>query len=186
MLRDVDVSLAAWLGAFLPAGGTVAFDVAAVADGDRPAAPVLVLHLHDVREEGEMTPGSWSEVRDAGGTLVGRLPAQRRYRLTYLVAAWAADTLAEHEALGSVLAGCAVHHVVPLAALRGVLADGDQPLMTRCAPVDRGCDPRELWAAWRIAPRTALELSVLATLPLAAMLEVAEPPSGIDLRSARR
>ncbi len=183
MLRDVDLSLAAWLTGYLPADATVVFDAAAGA-GETP--PVLGLYLHDVREEAEMTPGNWSDIRGESGVLVGRMPPQRRYRMTYLVTAWATDTLAEHELLGNVLAGCALHHVVPTAALRGCLADTDQPVMVRCAPAERGLDPRELWAAWRIPPRTALELSALAALPTTALVDFPTPPRKIDLHSARR
>ncbi|MGH8574430.1 MAG: Pvc16 family protein, partial [Gammaproteobacteria bacterium] len=107
MLRDVDISLAAWLSGFLPPGTDVVFDLPSF---DGPSARpddrvVLALHLHDVREEGELTPGDWNELRNDEGRLVGRLPPQRRYRLTYLLTAWAADTLDEHELLGTVLAG---------------------------------------------------------------------------------
>lgn len=181
MLRDVDVSLAAWLATYLPPGGDIVFDIATP-----PAPPAVALYLHDVREEAELTPGNWSDVRGDGGVLVGRIPPQRRYRMTYLITAWAADTLAEHEILGNVLAGCAMHHVVPPDALRGCLADGDQVVMVRCAPFDRACDPRELWAAWRLPPRTTLELSVLAALPVAALVELAAPPRNLDLHTTGR
>ena len=181
MLRDVDLSLAAWLSGYLPAGGDVVFDHGS-ADKSSLA---LALYLHDVREEGEMTPGSWSDIRGDAGVLVGRMPPQRRYRMTYLLTAWAGDTLTEHEILGNVLAGCAMHHVLPADCLRGCLADSEQPVMVRCAPGERGCDPRELWAAWRMAPRTALELSALAPLPISALVDFPAPPRKIDLRGSR-
>jgi hypothetical protein len=181
VLRDVDVSLASWLTGYLPEGGSIGFDIASP-----PDPPALGLYLHDVREEAELTPGSWSDVRGDDGVLVGRLPPQRRYRMTYLVTAWARDTLAEHEILGNVLAGCALHHVVPAASLVGCLAEDGQAVMVRCAPHDRACDPRELWAAWRIPPRTALELSVLAALPVSALVEMVAPPRRVGLNSTSR
>lgn len=97
MLRDVSVSLAGWLAGQLPAGSTVTFD--AIAD-DARTTPVLGLYLHNVREEAEVTHGGWSELRADDGSLVGRLPPQRRYRMSYLVTAWSTDTLAEHDLLG--------------------------------------------------------------------------------------
>jgi Pvc16 N-terminal domain len=183
VLRDVDTSLAAWLTGYLPPGAAVVFDAP-----EHPATtePALGLYLHDVREEAELTPAGWSTVRDAEGNVIGRSPPQLRYRLTYLLTAWAGDPLAEHEMLGAVLAGCAVHQTIPVESLRGRMAEAGQPVLVRCAPFERGCDPRELWAAWRIPPRTALELSVLAPLPVAAMASVPSAPRKIDLRSARR
>lgn len=187
MLRDVDTSLAAWLVEYLPPGAGVVFDAPdQIRDGHQPAGTALGLFLHEVREEAEITPADWSSVRGDGGQVIGRLPPQRRYRLTYLMTAWAGDRLTEHELLGNVLAGCAVHHIIPTSSLQGCLVDAGQPVMIRCAPFDRGCDPRELWAAWRIPPRTALELSVLAPLPITALTTVPPAPRRLELNSARK
>lgn len=180
----MDTSLSAWLSGYLPAGAAVVFD--APTGRSSNGSPALGLYLHDVREEAEITPSNWSSLRGEDGQVIGRQPPQRRYRLTYLVTAWANDPLYEHELLGNVLAGCALHHTIPAVALRGSLAEAGQAVMVRCAPVERGCDPRELWAAWRIPPRTSLELSVLAPMPVAALVQVASPPREIDVRSARK
>jgi hypothetical protein len=182
VFRDVDTSLEAWLSDFMPPGTDVVFDISAGRSDGRAA---LGLYLHDVREEGELTPGDWSGVRNDEGRLVGRWPPQRRYRLTYLVTAWAEHVLDEHELLGTVLAGCAAQHTLPTGALRGSLVDAGQPIMIRCAPANRLCDPRELWAAWRMPPRTALELSVLAALPVSLLTNLSKPPRKIDLSSAQ-
>lgn len=182
VLRDVDTSLWNWLAGFLPDGAAVAFDAPTERSG---TDPVLGLYLHDVREEGEVTPADWSNVHGDNGHLVGRLPPQRRYRLTYLVTAWAGNALDEHEILGSVLAGCARHHIVPPESLHGSMADLGQPVMVRCAPLDRRCDPKDLWAAWRVPPRTALELSVLAPMPVSLLSDLPTPPRSVSLSSTR-
>lgn len=182
VLRDVDATLAAWLADHLPPGAEISFDAPAP---HTAGAPLLGLYLNEVREEAEVTPADWSALRGDDGRMIGRLPPQRRYRLTYLVTASAASTLDEHELLGRVLVGCAVHHAIPPAALRGSLMDVGQAVMVRCAPYERGCDPMQLWAAWRIPPRTALDLSVLVPLPVAALTDLPLPPRTVSLSSTR-
>lgn len=182
MLRDVDNSLAGWLVGYLPAGTEIVFD----APGSRePARPMLGLYLHEVREEGEVTPSDWSDVRGDDGVLIGRLPPQRRYRLTYLATAWAGHPLDEHEMLGRILAGCAAHNTIPAQFLSGSLVDLGQAVMVRCAPFDRSCDPRELWAAWRTPPRTALEISVLSPMPVSLFTDLPLPARSVSLTSSR-
>ena len=182
MLRDVDTSLSAWLAGYLPAGVGIVYDPPVGRSGTEP---LLALYLHEVREEGEVTPADWSGLRGDDGRLVGRLPPQRRYRLTYIVTAWAGGPLDEHELLGRVIGGCALHHAIPAESLQGCLVDLGQAVMVRCAPFDKGCDPRELWAAWRIAPRTSLELSVLVPLPVALLTDLPVPPRSVALGSSR-
>jgi hypothetical protein len=182
VLRDVDLSLSGWLSGYLPPGTQIVHDTPV---GRDPSDPALGLYLHEVREEGEVTPADWSAIRGDDGMMVGRLPPQRRYRMTYLVTAWAADPLDEHEILGRVLAGCAGHYFVPTEHVTGVLADAGQALMVRCAPFDRACDPRELWAAWRIPPRTALEITVLAPMPVALLTDIPLPPRKLAVSSSR-
>jgi Pvc16 N-terminal domain len=182
VLRDVDTSLAGWLSGYLPLETEIVYDTPV---GRDPLRPALGLYLHEVREEGEVTPADWSEIRGENGLMLGRLPPQRRYRLTYLVTAWAASPLDEHELLGRVLAGCAAHYTIPSEHVTGVLAETSQALMVRCAPFDRACDPRELWAAWRIPPRTALELSVLVPMPVAMLTDIPLPPRKMAVSSSR-
>lgn len=187
MIRDVDSSLAAWLAVLAP-GVPVTFGVPGDLGSD-DVVTTLVLHLFDVQEE----PGggaAWAPVRDGAGRVVGRMPPQRRYRLRYLLTAAAADTLAEHELLGHVLAGCALHEVVPAAHLAGALAMAGGDVVVRCAPArgDAGpdrpaADPAEGWRATR---RTTLELWVTAPLTLDAWQEAAPPPGHVELGAVRK
>lgn len=184
MIRDVDDSIVAWLAALVP---RTEISVGPPTDAAGPGSKrgSLALFLHEVREDADGSASGWSELRNDDGVLVGRVPPTRRYRLTYLISAHAADARAEHELLGRVLAGAALHEVVPGEHLVGSLADAEATLVVRCAPARGRADPRELWAAWRIPPRTTLELSVLSPLPIGYVAEVAEPPSAIDLFSGR-
>ena len=185
VIRDVDDSLVSWLGEMVP---TVPVELGPPADPEartRKGAASIALFLHEVREDADGSAAGWSELRNDEGRLVGRMPPSRRYRLTYLVFATAQDVRTEHDLLGRVLAGSALTEVVPPEHLAGSLADVEATMIVRCAPARGHADPSELWAAWRLAPRTTLELSVLAPLPLSYVAEVAEPPSSVDLRVRR-
>lgn len=187
MIRDLDATLSAWLSAVAPFA-SISFEPAASAAGS-PAGdrPTLTLALVEVQEDQAAGTLSWSTRRNDEGRVVGRMPPTRRYRFTYLVAAVAADTGAEHATLGSVLVGLAADDVVPEEHLRGVLADCAHELVVRCAPQRPEPGGRERWSSWQLAGgRTALELEVLAPLPAAALQDVAEPPSHLELHGSPR
>lgn len=183
MIREVDETLVAWLASFVPRA-RVSFeppDVSAANGKD----VVLRLFLADVREEDDSTITGWTTLRDEEGVAVGRLPVTRRYRFAYLVTAEGPDTMAAHDVLGRVLAGTAMDAAIPARYLSGALDQSEQPVIVRCAPNRRFVDPTHLWQAWGIAPRTTLELTLLASLPYVAAHEVAAPPSQIEVGTSR-
>lgn len=183
MIRDVDETLSAWFSSVLP-GVAVSFDPPGT---PRPSKGSAVLHVHlaDVREEDDLTTGGWASIRDDDGLVRGRVPSTRRYRFAYLLIAEASDVLTEHDLLGQVLAGTTLTSVIPDEHLTGALQLTEQVIVVRCAPEKRFSDPTHLWQAWGVAPRLALELTLLAAVPVAAMLEVAPPPEQIDLSTSR-
>jgi hypothetical protein len=188
VLRDVDASLSAWLGALLP-GVRVSCESPAhhteraeSSGKARARAEATVhLHLHAVREDAGGSTVGWSDLRNGDGVVVGRLPPSRRFRLNYLVLPQARDTATEHDLLSRVLAGTALSETLPVEFLAGALGDAESTVLVRCAPATLSVDTTHLWAAWGVAPRATLELSVLAPLPLAYVEEVAAPPSQIAL-----
>lgn len=195
VLSDADDSLAGWLATLVPAGTAVAlFGPDPSEDTPRPRAETgagtLLVHLHRVRESPDGSGAGWNELRSAEGAVVGRVPPTRRYRLTYLLTAVATDVRTEHDILGHVLSGSAATEVVPAAHLRGSLAvdAGGEPVavLARCAPEESFVDPAVLWAAWRIAPRASLEMSLLVPMPQSYVGKVPDAPREIDLQSSRR
>ena len=70
-----------------------------------PAEPLTAvsLTLLGLRDDARGRSAGWDDVRDADGTLLGRRPPTRRYELSYVVEAHAADPAAEHELLGQAL-----------------------------------------------------------------------------------
>ncbi len=182
MIRDLDASLTAWLSELVP---YAAMDVQAVAeaptDSDRPA---LSLVLIDVREDLAASTHVSTVMRSDEGVVIGRDPARRRYRFTYVMTAFAKETVEEHAVLGSVLAGAATTGVLPEPFLRGAMSECAGQVLMRCAPQRNEELDHDPFPTWRIAGRLALELEVLAPLPAAAIEEVAEPPSRIELHSS--
>jgi Pvc16 N-terminal domain len=170
MLRDLDLSVAAFLGRVLPAGTAVQFGPPAVSwVADPPGAPLLDAFLYDVREP-QPPVADAVLARDRDGHPAGWQRPVRRYLVSYLLTAWpgagnggpAADGASEHELLGSVLTGCAVTGAIPADCLHGVLAGSDEPLPLVCAGRDRVADATGLWAGLGVPARTALDLRVVA------------------------
>ncbi len=183
VIADLDASLASWLGELLTEVD-VSFDPPEQGEDE----PCLWLYLHQVREEPDGGLAGWGTLRNDDGVVSGRVPPTRRYRFTYLMTAQASGAIAEHAILGDVLAGTAMHEVVPAAHLQGSLKHAEQALIVRCAPetvLADGRDLRDLWSAWGSVPRTVLVLSVLAPLSLDLIQEVAAPPSRVELGSRR-
>ncbi|WP_370941882.1 Pvc16 family protein [Amycolatopsis sp. cg5] len=166
MIEEVDASVAAWLGAGLPAGVAISFD----RPRSRPG-PSIGLFLFRIRAE---QPGGPLRVRDGDGRLSGtRLPV-RHYRLSYLVTASAVDGRAEHRLLGAVLMRHAEAPVLPEDCLRGFLREVGTPLS-----LTLGADVTPLESM-----RSPVVLSL--TVPVTPALTAVTTPAvtGIDLRHA--
>jgi Pvc16 N-terminal domain len=177
VIRDVDVSLAAWLEEALP-GTTICFETAT--DGQTAAqGGALELELVDVRLDNDASTSGWTSLRDERGVVVGRVPPAKQYRLTYLVRARAGGALAAHDLLGNILAVAALHAVVPRRHLTPALADADAPLLVQCAPAVPLMAPHH--RSRHGEGGVALELSVLAPFPVSPVADVAPPPAHIEL-----
>jgi Pvc16 N-terminal domain len=145
VIHDADRSLAAWLRGVLPAGVTITAEPPAPEWAQRPPAlPLVDAFLCDIREDGAGLSADTSPVRAPDGGLVGRQPPVRRYRLSFLLTAWAADVVAGYELLGAVMAACAADDVVSPDCLRGTLARAGLPVTLRCAPPDPAVTPQQL------------------------------------------
>jgi Pvc16 N-terminal domain len=187
VIRDLDASLAGWLGSLLP-DVAISFEAPGSSRGQSEQATAtasLSVVLLSVREDADASFSGWGELRADDGLLLGRLPPTRRYRFSYLLVAEAGDALLEHDVLGRVLAAAALYEVVPPEHLAGSLDGVGPEVLVRCAPATGTADPQHLWGSWATSPRACLELSVLAPLPLASLLEVPQPPRHIDLGAAK-
>lgn len=182
VIHDADRSLAAWLSDVLPEGVTVTAEPPAPAWAQRPPALSLVdAFLCDIREDGTGLSADSSPVRGADGGLTARQPPVRRYRLSYLLTAWAAEVAAGHELLGAVLTACAADDIIPPGCLRGTLALAGLPVTLRCAPPEPAVTPQQLWASLGIPPRAAVVLVMTVPLVPAPQAGLAPPARRLDL-----
>jgi hypothetical protein len=191
VIHDADRCLEAWLGSMLPPGTSVRFDAP---DPEwarrRPERPFVDVFLYDIAEDTDGMTADSTLVRDPGGRGVAWQPPVRRYRLSYLLTAWSADVSADHELLGSVMAGCAAAAIIPADCLRGTLLEAGLPVQLRCAPPSGGTGSQGmastagLCQALGVPPRAALTLVMVAPVIPAASADVAPAARSLDLNMA--
>lgn len=188
MIRDADLSLEAWLGGMLPPGVGVRFDAPDPGWAKRPPErPFVDVFLYDIAEDTDGMSGDSALVRDSNGNAVAWQPPVRHYRLSYLLTSWSADVSADHELLGTVMAGCAAAAIIPADCLHGSLLEAGLPVHLRCAPpggTSGAQGTASLCRAFGVPPRAALTLVMLAPLVPAASTELAPPARSLDLNVA--
>lgn len=189
MLRDLDLSVAAFLSRLLPAGTAVHFGPPQAEGGTAPPrSPLLGAFLYDVREA-QVPVADGALARDQDGRPAGWQRPVHRYQVSYLLTAWpgaAGDGALEHELLGSVLAGCAVAGVIPADCLHGVLAESDEPVPLVCASPDRVAEATQLWPALGVPARAGLDLKVVAPVVPPLITELAPGVRAIDVGVQRK
>lgn len=199
MLRDLDLSLAAFLRRLLPAGTEIHIGPPS---GAPAGIPLLCAFLYDVREA-QAPAADGLLARDDDGRATGWQRPAHRYRVSYLLTAWpqggpaaasmaetasapASETAGEHELLGEVLTGCATAAEIPPDCLHGELAAVGERVPLVCAGAARATDPAQLWSSLGIPARAALDLLVVAPVvpPLITELAPAVQDLEIGLRPA--
>ncbi|MEV4664207.1 Pvc16 family protein [Micromonospora echinofusca] len=182
MIWDVDLSVRAWLGSYLPPGVPVVFDPpdrCAQLAGERVSAFLL-----DVEEDPNGVSASWDDLRDATGQVTGRRPPGRRYRFSYLLTAWGPDTEREHRLLGDLLVGCAGCTALPVRFLVGALARANQPVVVRSAPRREG-NGGSAWLPRDGAARSGLHLQLLVPYVPEATTDLAPAPREVSVSAGR-
>lgn len=133
-------------------------------------------YLYSIVEDLSRRPADFEDVRDEQGRVTARRPPQRRYRLHYLLTAWAGTTNEEHRLLSQLLAALAEEQVIPEEHIAGDLASAGVPVYLSVAVGDKeSADPWSLWRALGVPPRAALDLVVTAPLPRVTPVPTAEP-----------
>jgi uncharacterized protein DUF4255 len=175
VLHNVDAALRSMLADVLPAGTAVRFDPPEPSwrDGKDTVGALLYRVVEDVTARA----AAWSDRRDEQGKVTARVPAERRYRASYLVTAWAADPEREHALLGDALAGLGVGPTVPAAHLSEDLHDVD---IAVASPEFAGA-PMELWSALGIGPRASIEVVLTAPVPLRPATDLSPAPEQVNL-----
>lgn len=165
VIQEAGAALVAQLRETLPDGTAVTLDP----PSPQWTKPVVCLLLHAVREDVAARHAFWQDDLDERGRVVARTPAPRRYRLCFLLAAFAADGAAEHRLLDAALAALTTEDMAHVA-----VAHPDLPAA-----------PAELWRELGIPPRGALDVVVTATLVRAPQTDLAPAPATFDVGMGR-
>lgn len=173
MLHEID----AVLRAALPDGVAVSFATPDASWAAAVTGPTVNLFLCRVTEDPRAREGSWTEHRDERGRVVGRQPPPRRYRASYLLTAWDADTEAEHALLGSALTALAGYDMVPAELLGKSLG---QPVTIDVGHPELG-SAMPAWDSLGIRPRACLDVVVTVIVVPMPVTDLAEPPDTVDL-----
>jgi hypothetical protein len=183
VIEDVDASVLALLQLAIPKSDAVVRFEAPTPDWvSALKGPCIDLFLHDVVEELGGRGADWTDVRGENGRVVARQPPLRRYRLSYLVSAWASSAEVEHRLLARVLRAVVEADNLPAEVLVGSLVEGAPYIDIALAePSPSRLRPHDLWSALGTPPRTSFELVVTAPLRPAPITEIAPPAERLTL-----
>lgn len=143
----------------------VVFDAPTKDWAARRNAPTVNLYLYDIREDLRRRELGWSEERDATGIIVGRRPAPRFFKLSYLLTVWAQRPEDEHRLLDNLLRTFLLYDALPAHLVNGRLAEPrlDVPLtIGRPPPEDRAF--ADVWSALGGELKPSLDLVVDAPI----------------------
>jgi hypothetical protein len=183
VIDDVDASVLALLRSGISEReAAVRFEAPTPAWVSSLKGPCIDLFLHDVVEELGGRGGDWTDVRDGDGRVIARQPPLRRYRLHYVVSAWASSPAVEHRLLGRVLRLVVEADNLPASVLVGSLIEDARHVEVALAePGPSRLRPHDLWSALGTPPRTSFELVITAPLRPAPITEIAPPAETISL-----
>lgn len=156
----------------------VVFDAPTKDWASRRNAPTVNLYLYDIREDLRRRELGWSEVRDEDGTIIGRQPAPRFYKLSYLLTVWAQRPEDEHRLLDNLLRTFLLYDAIPPRLVNGRLAEPRLavPLtIGRPPPEDRAF--ADVWSALGGELKPSLDLVVNAPIDRGVVYPAGPPVS---------
>lgn len=180
MLDDVDDCLSALLADLGRPPAAIVFDPPS--PDWRPERPTLDLFLAEIREDPAGTESDWREIRDERGHVVARTPPVRRFRLLYLVTAWAQRARTEREVLSAALRMLAARPAVPGALLPDGLREAGHPVLIELAGAAATDRLADLWAGLGVPPRAGFALTVSAPLRGASEHVLSPAPRRVEVR----
>ena len=187
MIDDVDASILALLRMAIPKRDAgVRFDAPTADWVAGSEGPCIDLFLHDIVEDVGGRGADWADVKNGDGRLVARQRPLRRYRLSYLVSAWASSPEVEHRLLGRALRAIVEADPFPTEVLVGSLVEEAGHVSVALAePSPSRLRPHDLWSAFGAPPRTSFELVMTAPLRPGPITESAPPVEKLDLEVSR-
>jgi hypothetical protein len=175
-IRVVDQALERLLRVRVPLpveAGDISFAVPSANWASRLSRPTVSLFLYEVVPSGR--PGQAMARRvDADGRMQRRLPSPV-LELNYLISAWAANPLDEHQLLGEVINQIVAHPVLPVDVLPGEAASPVQMIFN-------GDDKNQIREVWRAAGgqlKASCMLSVIAAADAFPWTDAAPPVSEV-------
>ena len=182
VIDDVDASVLALLRSAIPREAAVRFDAPTPQWASSLKGPCVNLFLHDIVEEVGGRGADWTDVRADDGRVVARQPPLRRYRLSYMVSAWASSPEVEHRLLSRVLRRVVEADHLPADVLVGSLLEEGRCVDVAVAdPGPSRLRPHDLWSALGTPPRACFEFAVTAPLRPTPSAETAPPVETVNL-----
>ncbi len=166
MIEDVDETLRALVRAeaLNGSGVEVSFEAPTKEWSARRNAPTISLYLYDIREDMARRDAAWLPLRNADGIEVGRMPAPRHYKLSYLVTAWTQRPEDEHRLLSACLTTFIRHPSLGPAEMQGGLAEQPLPAwITVALPPGQDRSIADVWSA--LGGELKPSLDVVVTTP---------------------
>ncbi|MFJ9605783.1 Pvc16 family protein [Kitasatospora sp. NPDC101176] len=184
MLADASASLAALLRTAPPGPPAVTAEPPGTPGPDRSGHEegLGLLPFHTA-EEPHGRSAEWSDVRGPDGRVVARRPPVRRYRVHFLLWAWAPTAQGRLTLLSAAMTALAATETLPAGLCAGSLAGLGTPVRLTVAPADSAPGRlAEVWAALGRPAEPALEVVLAADL-VPADVPVDGPPLRVDLRT---
>jgi hypothetical protein len=154
----------------------VVFDAPTKDWAARRNAPTVNLYLYDIREDVRRRERGMSQQRSEDGEVVGRRPAPRHFKLSYLVTAWTQRAEDEHRLLDQLLRCLLKHEALPEELVVDALAETGFPI-----PVSVGLPPPEdrafadVWSALGGELKPSLDVVVTAAVDTGIVYPVGPP-----------
>lgn len=144
----------------------VVFDAPTKDWAARRNAPTVNLYLYDIREDMKHRAAGFLDTLDPEtGQVIGRVPAPRFYKLSYLLTAWTQRPEDEHRVLDSLLRAFLKYDALPKHLVVGPLAEPREPVKVTIGlppPEDRAF--ADVWSALGGELKPSLDLVVVAPM----------------------
>jgi Pvc16 N-terminal domain len=178
VIHDLDTSLRTLIEREVLQGGgiEISFESPNKEWVGKLTGPTIDVFLYDIREDLSRRDVAFEEVRDESGRVLERRQPPRRFRLAYLLTAWAKRPEDEHRMLSSLLACFLQSEMLPDDVLVGALADAGRPILTQIAIAnDEDTAYSQVWSALGGELKPALNLAVIAPFDVSRAVPVGPP-----------
>lgn len=176
MIHEVDASLRALIERDLGKGTEISFEAPTRDWAAKRTKPTINTYLYDIREDRSRREVAYEEVRDDKGRVIERRRPPRRFRLSYLVTAWAQRPEDEHRLLSDLLTTFVRQDYIPEELLHGSLVDaGKVVVATVAVPLSDERQISEVWTSLGGELKPSLDLAIVAPLDVAVTLPAGPP-----------